>query len=516
MKKLLLAFILTLLPSLASAQCNGVFPANKVCGTVAGGVPTAQSPSAFQGSAGGTNGQVQFNSSGSLGGFTASGDATINTGTGAVAVSKTGGVAFAPSATTDTTNAANISSGTLGLARGGLGASQSAATANQVPVFPGSGGGAVATALTSLINTVCGLSPTTCVSVFGYSNVVWFGATGNGSTDDTTALQACHTTGKTCFYPAGNYKFSTLTMASGGMLGTGPGTSILASTDTSSGNVITYTGTGGLGGPIPLFRDIYIQATGAKAAGALIKLTPSSGILSYAVIDNVVGVGPPITFDLLNCDAYKITNNTMQNWSVAGARITNTVNIDDGDGQISGNFINSGLSTGANVLWNSGGGLRVYGNKLLGGAVGVDIQPTFASGATSDFIIANNSIESTPTAGVRMGRASGTGTVSNIQINANEIAVNAPILIDTSAAFADIVITGNVLGTQGGNSAVAIQLGSAIRFVVTGNDILCQGGTTTSGILAGASSNGGKVGGNLITGCTTTQTLSGTNTSTTF
>ena len=70
---------------------------------------------------GGVSGQIQYNSTGSFGGFTASGDATINTATGVVSVTKTGGVAFAPSATTDTTNAANILSGVLGVPRGGSG-----------------------------------------------------------------------------------------------------------------------------------------------------------------------------------------------------------------------------------------------------------------------------------------------------------------------------------------------------------------------------------------------------------
>lgn len=51
---------------------------------------------------GGTNTQIQWNNAGALGGFTASGDAAINTSTGAVTVSKIGGVSVVPGGTLTT------------------------------------------------------------------------------------------------------------------------------------------------------------------------------------------------------------------------------------------------------------------------------------------------------------------------------------------------------------------------------------------------------------------------------
>lgn len=84
MKRFLLVGLLALLPTSASAQCNGVFPNNTVCGNVtgAGAVPRATNPSAFLGAAGGTNGEIQYNSGGALAGATGgdvamSGDATL-------------------------------------------------------------------------------------------------------------------------------------------------------------------------------------------------------------------------------------------------------------------------------------------------------------------------------------------------------------------------------------------------------------------------------------------------------
>jgi hypothetical protein len=71
------------------------------------------------GAAGGSNGQPQYNLNGAFAGFTFGGDCTFAVPN--LTCTKTGGVSFATSATVDTTNANNITAGTLAAARGGAG-----------------------------------------------------------------------------------------------------------------------------------------------------------------------------------------------------------------------------------------------------------------------------------------------------------------------------------------------------------------------------------------------------------
>lgn len=72
MKKLLLILTLLLAPSLAYAQCNGVFQPHTGCGNPLGvaAIPQQMPQSSFTGIPGGTSGQIQYNNAGVFDGLT--------------------------------------------------------------------------------------------------------------------------------------------------------------------------------------------------------------------------------------------------------------------------------------------------------------------------------------------------------------------------------------------------------------------------------------------------------------
>jgi hypothetical protein len=178
MKKLLLAFALLLtVTEVGHSQCNGTFPNNTVCGNVTGSsnLPRPTTPSAFLGAAGGTNGQIQYNNAGALGGFTMAGDCTVAIPN--ITCTKTNGVAFGSFATG--TNAANLS-GNLAIARFNGGSGASAGT-----FWRGDG--------------------TWASNNTGFVTPADYNFTCDGTTDVTTAFQSMVTGsgGKTIYIPAG-------------------------------------------------------------------------------------------------------------------------------------------------------------------------------------------------------------------------------------------------------------------------------------------------------------------------
>jgi hypothetical protein len=123
------------------------------------------------GSPGGTSGQVQYNNSGSFGGFTVGGDATLNTSTGALTVTKTSGTAFGALATltpgTGVATALAVNVGTAGapVINGGALGTPSSGTLTNATGLPIGGitglGTGVATALAAAVNGSGSISLTT-------------------------------------------------------------------------------------------------------------------------------------------------------------------------------------------------------------------------------------------------------------------------------------------------------------------------------------------------------------------
>lgn len=123
---------------------NGGVLGNASCGGGGGGTP------------GGSNGQIQYNNLGSFGGFTMSGDGTLNASTGALTVTKTSGSPFGALATITPGTGVATALGQATGSSGGLytGSQVSTALSTALPSVPtyslygGSGGAGVAQAVT--------------------------------------------------------------------------------------------------------------------------------------------------------------------------------------------------------------------------------------------------------------------------------------------------------------------------------------------------------------------------------
>lgn len=189
MNKLLLVLALLFVPTAASAQCNGTFANNTVCGNVTGSanLPRPTNPSAFLGAAGGTNGQIQYNNSGALGGFgPITGDIGL-TVPGAVSTIQPSAVTSGKIGAGAVTNA-KIAAGSNGTAKGST-----------------DGVNTSDTLVSTLLNAACTVAPSGCATLLGYYNVVWYSAACDGTTNDATAITNAISAadGATLIFPPG-------------------------------------------------------------------------------------------------------------------------------------------------------------------------------------------------------------------------------------------------------------------------------------------------------------------------
>lgn len=122
-----------------------------------------------------------------------------------------------------------------------------------------------------------------------------YGATGNGVTDDTTAVQAAITAvqaaGGTIFIPAGTYLLSSVITCTGtvNLIGAGPGVSILHQSSTSA-NGITYNAASNLTGVSVSGLSLTGPGSGS-GVGILLEGNGGSGNVNGAVVANIAVSG---------------------------------------------------------------------------------------------------------------------------------------------------------------------------------------------------------------------------------
>lgn len=346
-------------------------------------------------------------------------------------------------------------------------------------------------------------------------SVLDFGATGNGSTDDTAAIQAAMDSFASVgygdlYFPKGTYKISSALVASfnGRIRGDGVGSSVITTTSTTASAIrVPYSG--------------YIEITGldfatsvTKAAGAAISIEGLGGSAGQQTrIHHNRITGYYYGIDMGNAGYWTISENGIFESVQAGIRVDNTMNYDAGDNLISGNVIQkTALTSGTSgILHVASGGTKVIGNKILGHDRGYTLSPRSGALSVIDTQLVGNSIEDGNIAVYIQTSVAGT-VVGQMVIASNQTSTLTNGIVLQGAA-AGVVITGNEISCNHPNH-IGIYLdslnGSPSLVNITGNVITGEGEAGTIGYYGGNLSNV-KVSDNYISGVVTPySTVSGT------
>ena len=243
-------------------------------------------------------------------------------------------------------------------------------------------------------------------------NVCWYGAKGDGYTDDTAAITAAigaiPASGGTLYFPAGNY------ITSGGFTLSYPTQVVgdgIACLDLShhltqitctSSTAVLFTCTADLG----QFSKVALVCTAAIPSAGSAVLT--DGAAEQRIdFDTVFISGFYDNIDVKTGEAWQLVASTIIDPIRYALRIRNTANVDFGDWLVSGNyFAASARSSTAAIYIESSGGGKISNNKINGtpgssiGFVNGIVLNTVA--VTGQLLIVGNDIENTSSAAINI------------------------------------------------------------------------------------------------------------------
>ena len=416
---------------------------------------------------------------------TISGDAALSS-TGGLTVTKTNGVAFAASATTDATNASNISSGTLAVGRGGLNTS-TAPTLAQVPIATGTttytpktiGGDATLTSTGALTVTKTNGSAFAASATVDATNAtnISSGTLAAGRLNANVVQAVTNDTNVT-----GSIGTQTLTLGWNGTLGGsrgGTGVNNGTSTITVGGNV-TFSGAHTFTGSLSANTSVTFPTAGTLAStsvaqtwsatqtfnnGDFLLAGGTSGTTTLAASATASGtITFPATTDTvaLLAASQTLTNKTLSSTNTIGG-VTIAVGSDaTGDlhyRNASGVLTRLAVGTGSQVLGVSGG-LPAW----VTNAASLTVGSTSISGGTTGRVLYDN-------AGT-LGEATVTGSLGNVVLSASPTLSGTVTMPDsatwTSGGINNLVSAGIGTGTFFGKLAVNFASSTAIGVNNTG------------------------------------------------
>ena len=383
--------------------------------------------------AGGINGQLQYNNSGVLNGTTIGGDATLVATTGVLTVTKTNGVAFAASATTNTTVTGNIT-----YTQGGTGATSRTVTSK-------------------LQESV---------------SIVDFGAV-TGGTDCGSALQAAHdalpANGGTILVPAAStyYAFNSAVTFTKPVRLVGQGWyGSEFYTTTFTGVLISTTA------KLDVENLYFAVYSTSRTTATIIYHTSGSASHNGSTFRNVRFDGGNYCYRTQSANAFIFDGCTIAPQGAYGLYLENLSSSDTGDSFIT-NCTFSGASSTVSVAVVTTSGLYITGNKFNTAVTG---HLLISSGANNvgDFTVQGNSFEGHTSYGIQIVTSGGVVTknlITGNQFSSGSAGVTMNHIVIGSGCK-NTTITGNTFNSTSSSETVhtGISIASgSVNTTMTGN-----------------------------------------------
>jgi parallel beta-helix repeat protein len=310
------------------------------------------------------------------------------------------------------------------------------------------------------------------------ANVGWFGAKGDGATNDSTAIQAAITaaTGKTLIFPSATYIASGLTGVSNISI-EALGRVIIKrpASDPLTSAILTFSGKSG-------FRVGSLIFDGNKAANA----TVTNGIYISACSDFALDGAQANSSLGCGCVIQNGTDAAGQSVSiVTGGKFgSNTQHglylLDSSNVELTENECTSNTKFGIIVDASTSIDNIVVGNNICAynGEVGISLVGHTGNSPTgthlSNATVTGNSVHHNSTWGIA-AQGSGLAIVGNTSVYNGSTAAHAGIVVNGY----DITISGNIVRN---NYYFGIDAGDAEKIVITDNVVAYNGNATNGGL----------------------------------